>query len=327
MPLDSPPDVLWPQMLTAEQVPFDIEPEVCALPDAVWLNNWCEYLSKIPPLPPLVPPSACAISTPLAVSAWRNLLISHPNRKLIHFFLSGITQGFRVGFDHVNCPLSSSKRNLHSAAEHPEVINEYLLSELQESRVAGPFARSAIPSAHSSRFGVIPKSLQTGKWQLIVDLSHPKGKSVNDGIPKSFCSMSYITTDDAINRILALGKGTLLAKIDVQSAFRLIPVHPSDRHLLAMEWEDNIYIDTCLPFGLRSAPKLFNIMADLLAWILEQQGVSNVMHYLDDFLTMGRPETPECRCNLDILIQVCQLLNIPLAIHKVEGALTSWASH
>ena len=78
-----------------------------------------------------------------------------------------------------------------------------------------------------------------------------------------------------------------------------------------MEWKHSIYVDTCLPFGLRSAPKLFNIMADLLAWILGHQGVSNLMHYLDDFITMGR--------NLDTLIQVCDLLNIPLAIKKVEG--------
>ena len=146
-----------------------------------------------------------------------------------------------------------------------------------------------------------------------------KGKSMNDGIPKSLCSTSYITTDNAISRILALGRGTLLSKIDVKSAFRLIPVHPSDRHLLAMEWKDNIYINTCLPFGLRSAPKLFNIMADLLAWILEQQHASILMHYLDDFLTMGHPMSPECQLNLDILIQVCSLLNIPLAIQKVKG--------
>jgi hypothetical protein len=166
---------------------------------------------------------------------------------------------------------------------------------------------------------VIPKSHQPDKWRLIVDLSHPKGKSVNDGIPKHLCSMSYITTDNAISRILALGRGTLLAKVDVKSAFRLIPVHPSDRHLLGMEWKDNIYVDTCLPFGLRSAPKLFNIMADLLAWILEHQGVSNLMHYLDDFITMGRPQTLECQHNLDTLLQVCNLLNIPLATQKVEG--------
>ena len=313
------PDVLchWPQISLVEQA-CHIEPEDCALPDIIWLNDWYEHLSKTPPLPPQVPPSACVISTPLAVSAWKNLLISHPNRELVHFFLTGITHCFRIGFDHASCQLSPSKRNLHSASEHPEVIDEYLLSELQESRVTGPFAHSEVPAAHVSRFGVIPKSHQPDKWRLIVDLSHPKGKSVNDRIPKSLCSMSYITTDNAISRILALGRGTLLAKIDVKSAFRLIPVHPSDRHLVAMEWKDNIYIDTCLPFGLRSAPKL-NIMADLLAWILEQQGVSILMHYIDDFLTMGCPMSPECQLNLDILIQVCSLLNIPLAIQKVEG--------
>ena len=134
--------------------------------------------------------------------------------------------------------------------------------------------------------------------------------------------MLYITTDNAISKILVLGEGTLLAKIDIKSAFRLIPVHPSDSHLLAMEWKGGTYIDTHLPFGLRSAPKLFNIMADLLAWILEQQGVSILMHYLNDFLTMGQPLTPECQRNLDILIQVCYLLNIPLAIQKVEGPTT-----
>ena len=77
--------------------------------------------------------------------------------------------------------------------------------------------------------------------------------------------MRYITVDDAI---IQLGPGALLAKIDVRNAFRLLPIHPADRHLLAMEWEGKLYIDTCLPFGLRSAPKPFNILADFLEWIL-----------------------------------------------------------
>lgn len=100
-----------------------------------------------------------------------------------------------------------------------------------------------------------------------------------------------------------------------------MPVHPADRHLLAMEWRDGIFIDTCLPFGLRSSPKLFNILADLLAWILEHQGIS-VLHYLDDFLTIGRPGSTECYRNLQIMIQVCQLLNVPLAIEKIDGPST-----
>ena len=83
---------------------------------------------------------------------------------------------------------------------------------------------------------------------------------------------------------MKLGKGTLLAKVDIKSAFRLLPVHPADRYPLGMQWKDKLFVDICLPFGLRSAPKLFNTLANLLAWILQQQGVSPLLHYLDDFL-------------------------------------------
>lgn len=98
-------------------------------------------------------------------------------------------------------------------------------------------------------------------------------------------------------------------------------MHPADRHLLAMKWRGGVYIDTCLPFSLRSAPKLFNVMADLLEWILHQ-GVSFLLHYLDNFLTMGGPQSQACQGNLNIIVQVCQLLNIPLALEKVEGPTT-----
>ena len=78
--------------------------------------------------------------------------------------------------------------------------------------------------------------------------------------------------------------------MDVKSAFRLLLIHLADRHLLAMNWNAQIFIDTCLPFGLRSVPKLFNILADLISWILEQKGVYPLLHYLDDFLLISSPK-------------------------------------
>ena len=134
--------------------------------------------------------------------------------------------------------------------------------------------------------------------------------------------MTYITTDDAIRNLPTLGKGALLAKVDIKHTFRLIPVHPVDCHMLVMEWKSGVYIDTCLLFSCRSTPKLFNIMADLLAWILEHQRVTSILHYLDDFLTIASPQSQACQRNLDIIIHVCQLLNIPLALEKVEGHTT-----
>ena len=158
---------------------------------------------------------------------------------------------------------------------------------------------------------------------LIVDLSHPKHKSVNDGIPKKLCSMFYITIDNAVHKIIEFGPGTELAKIDVKDAFHLIPVSPLDHHLLTMEWRGGIFIDTCLPFGLHSAPKLFNLMADFLEWILEQQGVTFLLHYLDDYLTLGHPGSQECHNNLQVILATCEMLGVPLALEKVEGQVTS----
>ena len=68
------------------------------------------------------------------------------------------------------------------------------------NRLAGPFQKELLPEAHINRFGVIPTKHQPGKWRLIVDLSHPSGHSVNDGIPKPLCSLTYIAVDLCICR-------------------------------------------------------------------------------------------------------------------------------
>ena len=146
---------------------------------------------------------------------------------------------------------------------------------------------------------------------------------MNDYIPKALCSLSYITVDHAIYSVVQSGPNTLLAKVDIKSAFRLIPIHPADRHLLAMRWRDKIYIDGCLPFGLRSAPKLFNILADLLCWIANQRRLSCILHYLNDILIIGPPDSPACKQNLNTFIQLCDSLGIHLASEKIEGPSTS----
>ena len=51
---------------------------------------------------------------------------------------------------------------------------------------------------------------------------------------------------------LESGPVHLLAKIKIASVFRIITVHPDDRHLLGMKWNSAIYIDKQLLFGLRS---------------------------------------------------------------------------
>ena len=311
VPIHDLPPELWDKELV-QQAPMLFSSDY-------WLQQWP---SSLQPMPYQVPITASLVHTPLCAPAWHSMLINHPNRQLVQFTLCGIQEGFRIGFTKEPSSLKSAKRNLKGARDHPNVVSDYLTTELSLGRIAGPFPLAAVPHIHVSRFGVIPKG-QTGRWRLIVDLSHPKGQSVNDGIPKQLCSLKYITIDEAIKGIIQLGRGALLAKIDIKSAFRLIPVHPADRHMLGMKWGEVVYIDTCLPFGLRSAPKLFNILADFLAWIVKQSDVSFLIHYLDDFLTMGPPSSPICKRNLDTIIETCDYLGVPLALEKVEGPLTT----
>ncbi len=175
---------------------------------------------------------------------------------------------------------------------------------------------------HINRFGVIPKPHQPGKWRLITDLSNPKGGSVNDGISRSLCSMAYSSVDQAVQCIIRLGRGAVLAKFDLESAYRAVPVHPQDRMLLGMSWKGKGYVDGALPFGLRSAPKLFTAVTDGLLWIMGRHGVRNSLHYLDDFLICGPPGSGECGAALQMSLGLCHDLGFRIADHKVDGPST-----
>ena len=86
-----------------------------------------------------------------------------------------------------------------------------------------------------------------------------------------------------------------------------------------MSWESSLFIDTTLPFGLRSAPKIFTAVADAAEWIAKLQGVTTILHYLDDFLVIGNPESTECMANVALVLTTFDHLGIPAAMDKLEG--------
>ena len=148
----------------------------------------------------------------------------------------------------------------------------------------GPLPTCTVPI---NRIGLIPKKSSTGKWHLITDLSFPPGTSVNNGIKPESTSLSYIKVDHIASKIVQLGKGTQISKMDIEEAYRMVPIHPDDKHLLGIKWNDHVFIDITLPFGLHSVLIIFMAITDAFQWILEQRGVSHVAHYLDDFITLG----------------------------------------
>ena len=177
---------------------------------------------------------------------------------------------------------------------------------------------SVVSQVHCSPIGLVPKGRNTGRWRMIVDLSYLLASSVNNGINPDQCSLQYSSMDDAIHFVVGLGPGTLLLKVDLKSAYRMVPVHPLDRHLLGIQWEGCTYVDMALPFGLRSAPILFTAVADALGWALTQAGIPFLIHYLDDFLFLQ-----------SLVLDTFQELGVPVAHEKIEGPsamATFWVS-
>ena len=104
----------------------------------------------------------------------------------------------------------------------------------------------------------------------------------------SLCSLSYASVDEAASFVT--GEGTLLAKLDIKSAYRNVPVHPEDRLLLDLRWQG--HVDTCLPFGLCSAPKIFNATADALEWMIAQRSSGVVQLYYITWMIFSLGGTP-----------------------------------
>ena len=154
-----------------------------------------------------------------------------------------------------------------------------------------------------------------------LDLFSPTQHSVNDDIPKDPFSLQYISVNDAIKILMALGPGALMAKFDVGSAYRNVAMRPGERYSFGMRWRDLFFVDLALTFGLRSAPFIFNSIGDqLVEWILKvNYSVRYLLHYLDDFLSLGPAGSSACADRITIARSVFFRLGLPLHPSKCEG--------
>ena len=113
------------------------------------------------------PPAACPLKpvsqlTPIVLDRLQYELRNYPNPDKAAYVIQGLRHGFHLGFNH-NISLKSTSGNMASALKNPQVIDNYLHTEVQLGRVAGPFLQPPFHGLHVSRFGVIPKRNQPGK--------------------------------------------------------------------------------------------------------------------------------------------------------------------
>lgn len=156
--------------------------------------------------------------TPIKIQNLKPLLQNYSNKAIGTELLQGFQFGFRIGYKGPR--LGGESKNLKSVLQFPEAARDKINSEVSLGRIAGPFSNKPISNLRVSPIGIVPKS--GGSWRLITHLSYPEMNSVNHFIDPEDCSVAYTSLDQVLQEVARLGKGTVLAKMDIKSAFRLI---------------------------------------------------------------------------------------------------------
>ena len=124
---------------------------------------------------------------------------------------SYLTNGFKNGFD-IGFQQSVSNISLpnhKSAISHPDIVNDYITSELNASSIEGPHRNIPFPTFQVSPLGVVPKKTP-GEFRIIHGLSVPESLSINEGILKKAAHVQYVSIEDAS------GVGSFMANTDIK---------------------------------------------------------------------------------------------------------------
>jgi hypothetical protein len=262
-------------------------------------------------------------------AAWVDGLSDHPDRAFANKLISYIDYGVPLLYE--GPILNQTHPNWKSCLELRDDVETSILYDINKRWKIGHFPQQPFKYFVGSPMGAFAKPSATApgckKLRVIHNLSWPPGKSVNSFIPEDMCSVSYVTIESAVSIVKRFGPGCLMAKIDLENAYKQIGVRPSDWYLLGSTWvnsqgQTEFYFDTVLPFGGRSSAALFNAFADGLEHVMFKNGASSVIHYLDDIFTAGDPNSTVCQDNMTIMLDTCENLGVAVNPRKIIGPST-----
>ena len=248
------------------------------------------------------------------INNWRALLKGYGDSNVLQY----LEFGWPIGIDR-RATLFSEGNNHTSATAHPQDITHYIVTELSHQAMLGPFAGPPTNNAHYSPLMTRPK--KDSKFRrVIIDLSWPRGFSVNDAISRKEyvdgpLTISLPTHDDMERAIVRAGRGSFMYKTDLARGYRQLRVDPIDWPYLSFGHGENHFMDICPPFGLRSSAMAMQRVSQAIVHVHGRRGyVSRA--YIDDF---GGVESTQPRAQraLGALQDIMTTLGVEQAEHKI----------
>ena len=160
---------------------------------------------------------------------------------------------------------------LYTARKVPLRLRDAVETELKSMETNGIISRVDIPTPWCS--GIVPVPKKSGAVHICVDL-----KALNESVLREVYPLP--TVDDLLGQLTG---ATIFSRLDANSGFWQIPLCPESRLLITFITPCGRFCFNKFPFGVASAPELFQKrMSKLLC------GLEGIVCQMDDVLIFGK---------------------------------------
>jgi len=194
-----------------------------------------------------------------------------------------IEQGAAIGCTGA-ARLPSVSSNAASAYQHGPQVTDAIAEWVKKGYAFGPVPRNRVP-AGAKISGIMVRPKPNGSVRVILNLSAPKGRSVNDGINKDEFPAKMSSTGAWLEVLNRAGRGCLFTKTDWAAAYKQVCVREEDTDLQWFGWAGMYFKELCLIFGSASSAGIFDDAAKVvLDLVCRKAGFPRhmVCQHLDD---------------------------------------------
>ena len=177
-----------------------------------------------------------------------------------------LTEGARIGCEGTFRQPSFST-NAESALGNGEKVSDAIAEWIHEGYAHGPVNKSCVPK-EAKISGIMTKTKPNGSVRVILNLSAPIGKSVNEGIDNAKFPATMSSTTRWLRVLAKAGVNSNMVKIDWSAAYKQIAVHCEDVNLQWFQWLDKYFCELSLIFGSVSSVGIFDRTAKVVLSIV-----------------------------------------------------------
>jgi hypothetical protein len=174
--------------------------------------------------------------------------------------------------------------NAQDAYQNGRQVTDAIASWVKKGFAYGPVDEEDLP-ADAKVNGILTRQKPDGTVRIILNLSAPKGLSVNDGIDNDNFPAVMSSTEAWVNVLNKAGRGCWISKTDWADAYKHVTVRRQDTNLQWFEWAGKFFKELCLIFGSASSAGIFDDVAKIILDIVCRAArfpKSMVCQHLDD---------------------------------------------